>query len=164
MRADDVALPNAALAAFEGSDPGAHVGFTAQLVTSDPDGWPRIALLSAGEIVAVDPARLRIALWPESHTTENATRTGRATLIFVLDNAAYSIRLTMCRGEDLTEPSRLAVFDGRTAEVRRDVADYAVLESGISFRLVDEGAVVDRWRKTTSALLRHHGCDPDGGR
>ncbi len=162
MQADAPTLPSAITDLLDGVDPGKHVGFTIQLVTADPQGWPRVALLSAGEVVAVDPMRLRIALWPESHTTENLARVGQATLTFVFDNAAYSVRLRVCRGEDISAPIHLAVFDGRVVEVRRDVASYAVLESGISFRLVDESSVVDRWRTTTEELVRHPGCEPGG--
>ncbi len=164
MQTDEVALPQAVTALLDGADPGRHVGFTAELVTADPDGWPRVALLSAGEIVATDSRRLRIALWPESHTSANVTRTGKATITFVLEGAAYSVRLQMCRGEDLGEPARLAFFEGRVVEVRRDVAQYAVLESGIRFRLVDENSVVDRWQMTTAALSSHPGCQPNGDR
>jgi hypothetical protein len=159
---DVPALPNTVTELLDGTDPARHIGFTLQLMTADPDGWPRLALLSAGEVIAVNPTRFRIALWPESRTTANLTRSGRATLAFVVDNTAYSVRLSACRGEDLAEPARLAVFDSRIVEVRCDVAPYAVLESGIRFRLVDESAVVDRWRTTTAALIRHSGCEHGG--
>jgi hypothetical protein len=155
-------LPKTVTDLLDGTDPARQVGLTLQLMTADPDGWPRLALLSAGEVIAVNPTRFRIALWPDSRTTANLTRSGQATLAFVVANAAYSVRLSACRGEDLAEPAGLAVFDGRVVEVRCDVAPYAVLESGIRFRLVDENAVVDRWRTTTAALIGHSGCEHDG--
>jgi len=147
---------------FDGSDPGKHVGFTVELATTDPDGWPRLALLSAGEIFTVDQTRLRIALWPESHTTANLTRTSRATLTFVHGKMAYNIRLRTCRGENLDTPGPLAVFDGRIIEIRREVAPYAELESGITFSLPNEESTVDRWRDTIAALALHAGCMPSG--
>lgn len=164
MQVDAPALPSAITDLLDGSDPGRHVGFTIQLLTVDPDGAPRVALLSAGEVVALDSLRVRIALWPDSHSTANLTRSGLTTLAFVFENAAYDVRLGVCRGEDLSSPTRLAVFEGRVAGVCHDVAPYAVLESGISFRLLDESSVVARWRATTEALVRHRGCDPDGDR
>jgi hypothetical protein len=154
------ALPNSVTDLLDGADPAQHIGFTVQLISADQDGWPRLALLSAGEVICVNPMRVRIALWPESRTTANLSRSGRATLAFVIDNAAYSVRLSVCRGNDLDDPARLAVFDGCVVEVRSDVAPYAILESGICFGLVDENAVVDRWRMTTAALLCHSGCLP----
>lgn len=164
MQVDAPALPSAITNLLDGSDPGKHVGFTIQLLTVDPDGAPRVALLSAGEVVALDSTRIRIALWPDSHATTNLTRSDLAALAFVFENAAYCVQLLVCRAEDLSSPTRLAVFEARVTEVRRDVAPYAVLESGISFRLLDESSVVARWRATTEALASHRGCDPDAGR
>lgn len=162
MQVDATALPLAIARLLDGSDPGSHAGFTIQCVTVDPDGWARVALLSAGEVVAIDERHLRLALWPDSHTTANLTRERHGLLAFVFENVAYSVRVRVCRGEDVDSPGRLAVFDGLVIEVRRDSAAYAVLESGISFRLLDEPSVVDRWRATMEALAIHPGCDPEG--
>jgi hypothetical protein len=38
------------------------------------------------------------------------------------------------------------------AEVRLDSVDYAVVETGVRFRLVDPVGVVPRWRATRQAL------------
>ena len=153
-------LPDEVREVFDGFDPASRVGLTAQLITTDADGWARIALLSVGEVLALDRRHLRIALWSDTHSTTNITRTARATLALVHGGAGYTIRLRTCRGTDLVGTERLAVFDGEVAEVQKDVASYAVLQSGIIFDLLDREAVLARWRATLDALGAHGKCDP----
>ena len=50
------------------------VGLVIQVLTADDDGWPRSCLLSAGEVLATGPRRLRLALWTGTHSTANLTR------------------------------------------------------------------------------------------
>lgn len=56
-------------------------------------GWPRLALLGVGEVLAASAAELRIALHENSGTTRALTHTGKARLSLVLDGSAYRIRL-----------------------------------------------------------------------
>src|SRR5262245_34788838 len=88
------------------------VGFMAQLITVDGDGWPRVALLSPGEILATGPRRLRLALWPGSNTTANLTRAGRATLALVHEGASWYFRCSARRSRDMELPGgqNLAAF------------------------------------------------------
>ena len=149
-------LPGEVVALLDGSDLDARVGFTLELLTVDHDGWPGVALLSAGEALALDDSTVRLALWPGTRTTANLTRTGQAALAFVDDGAAFTLRLETCRGSDLAEPA-LAVFDGRVVDVRRDEVSYARLRSGIVFDLPDPPSVVGRWRSTIGELRNHPG-------
>ncbi len=126
------------------------MGLTLELLTAAEDGWPRVALLSAGEVLAMSDSEVRLALWPDSRTTANLTRTGQGVLAFVHDGAAFTVRVEASRGPNL--PGPLAVFDGRVAGVRRDEVGYARLTSGITFDLPDAPAVVARWRETIEAL------------
>ncbi len=151
-------LPAELAALFDGTDPAGRVGFTMELLTADGEGWPDSALLSAGEVLAVDGSTLRLALWPATRTTANLTRSGRASLAFVHDGTFFTLRLETCRGADLGGASPLAVFDGRVTAVRRDEVGYARLVSGIVFELPDPPAVVERWRSTVEALRSHPGC------
>lgn len=139
---------------LDGHDLEARAGLTIQLLTADESGWPRVALLSVGEVLVLDDSVLRLALWPGSRTTANLTRTGRATLAFVHDRASYSLQVEAQRAADLAEPVGCAVFDGRVAAVHRDEVPYAVLRSGITFDLPDPAAVLERWRATIDALRR----------
>jgi hypothetical protein len=149
---DGPGLPRDLVELLDGRDLERGLGFTIQVLTADESGWPRVALLSAGEVFALDDRRLRLALWPGSETTANLTRTGQATLAFVHDHASYSLHLDAHRAADLGEPMVRAVFDGRVAAVRRDEVPYAALRSGITFDLVDPAPVLARWRATIDAL------------
>lgn len=46
----------------------------------------------------------------------------------------------------------LMMIEVAVAEVRLDSVDYAVVETGVRFRLVDPVGVVPRWRATRQAL------------
>jgi hypothetical protein len=143
-------LPADVVALLDGNELGARVGLTIELLTVAEDGWPGVALLSVGEVLAMSESEIRLALWPVSRTTANLTRTGQGVLAFVHAGAAYSVRLETERGDDL--PGPLAAFAGQVAGVRRDEVDYARLTSGITFDLPDAQAVVARWRRTIEAL------------
>jgi hypothetical protein len=130
-------------------------GWTAELISVGPDGWPHVALLSIGEVVALPGLRLRLALWPASTTVGNLLRTGRATIAAVAAATAYRLRLEVVSRGSLEGPAGpSAVFDALVVDVREDVAPYAVLESGIRFRLVDPDEVTARWAATRAWLAR----------
>jgi hypothetical protein len=144
-------LPPSLRAALDEAAPG----FTLVLVSVGTGGWPHLALLSVGEVLALDDRTLRLALWPASTATANLAREPRVTLAAVLDGVSLSVRLTARPAGTLELPSgELAVFDATVAEVRADVAPYAVLESGIRFRLTEPAETLRRWAATRSALRR----------
>jgi len=57
-------LPADLAAALDGSRLADQVGDTYLLLTMSEAGWPHVAMLSAGEVLAVDDAELRLALRP----------------------------------------------------------------------------------------------------
>jgi hypothetical protein len=148
----EVGLPDGVAALLDGRDLAARVGFTMQLLTVDEGGWPRVALLSVGEVVALDAAHLRLALWPGSHTTDNLTRTGRGLLAFVHGGSSHTVLIEARRTADLAGPNVRATFDADVVEVRSDEVPYARLTGGITFDLPDPDSVVARWRATVGAL------------
>lgn len=132
-------------------------GFTVALLTVSEEAFAHQALISVGEIVVLDEEHVRLATWPSSTTTRNMARTGRCTLTAVVDGVAYSVLLALAPHGELALPgSSLTVVDGRVVEASADTAPYAVLESGIRFRLTDPASVLDRWA-TTRGLLRELG-------
>jgi hypothetical protein len=147
---EDARLPDGLVRLLGGDELEARVGLTIELLTVDPDGWPGVALLSAGEVLALDRSTVRLALWPDSRTTANLARTGQGLLTLVDDGAAFGIRLETGPLADL--PGPLAAFHGHVATVRRDEVGYARLTSGITFELPDPPQVVARWRATIAAL------------
>jgi hypothetical protein len=151
-----VELPKPLYAALSGSDPGALEGLTFLLLSMRDDGWPHLAMLSVGEVVALDPGRLGLALWPRSTTTHNLTERGRATLAAVLDQTGYTVRMEVHAAGELSTPlaGTLARFDARVEEVSADSVPYAVLESGVRFRLTERDEVLARWAEVRTALRR----------
>jgi hypothetical protein len=137
------------------TDPLAEDGFTI-LVLSDAAGWPHLAMISAGEIVCAEERELRLALWPSSTACANLVAHGRATLCAVLDGVGYSVRVATRRLGDIRTPlaGTLACFQAHVEAVAADEAPYAVLESGVRFRLVDPSATLERWREVRAVLQR----------
>jgi len=120
----------------------------------DRGGWPRVALLSLGEVLALNPATVRLALWPHSHSVSNLRASGRAALAWVQDGGAYTAQLYLREGPTLPGPPARAVFEGRVVGGRRDEVPYARLTSGITFELVEPAQVMAGWQATLDAM-RH---------
>ncbi|GEL26695.1 hypothetical protein PSU4_56490 [Pseudonocardia sulfidoxydans NBRC 16205] len=124
-------------------------GFTLALLTVADGGWPHQALISIGEVVVLDDARLRLATWPTSTTTRNMTATGRCALVAVVDGDVVTVRLTLTPRGKVAD---LTTFDAHVVEVRSDTTPYATVETGIRFRLTDPAQAMARWRSTREAL------------
>jgi hypothetical protein len=147
-------LPDELQALLDGSALEQHVGVTLELLSTTADNWPHLAMLSVGEVLAPDASHVRLALWPRASAVANLERVGRATLALVYQGRGYSIRLQVQRAADLDTPlsGRLARFGGEVQDVLKDVAPYAVLETGTRFRLNDEPGTLTRWRQVIAAL------------
>jgi hypothetical protein len=154
-------LPDPLYAALSTGDPGEQEGLTFLLLSVREDGSPHLAMLSVGEVVALDRRRLRLALWPASTTTRNLIERKAATLAAVLEETGYTVRLGVRAAGELATPlaGRLARFDASVEEVGADVVPYAVLESGVRFRLKEPREVLPRWAEVRAQLRR----DPAGG-
>jgi hypothetical protein len=135
-------------------DLAAAEGFTMLLLTSTSDGWPHMAMVSVGEVVATGDDTLRLALWPGSTATGNLTPSGNALLAAVVENTSYSVRLAVRRAGEVDTPlaGQLARFEARVDAASADEAPYAVLESGVRFRLNDPPSVLARWAELREAL------------
>jgi hypothetical protein len=145
-------IPPALLPLVDGHDLAAAAGHTFLLLTARDGGHPHAALLSAGEVLAVD-GRLRLALWPGSTTTANLTATGRATLLAVLPPSTYHLRLDARRLPDLSVRGKpRACFEAEVVESRDDVVAYATVTSGVRFELVDREATLEAWQATLDAM------------
>ncbi len=138
---------------LDGTRLAEKVGQTFELMTVDGDGTPHAALLSAGEVLAVDDRSLRLALWSTSTTTGNLRRNGRGLLTLVSDRTFYAVSFGARPAADLAVDGKtLARFEAVVDVVHRDEVDYAEVTSGITFRLPEAEAVVNRWERTIAAL------------
>ena len=147
-------LPDSLCRLLDGSELASREGLTFMLLTTDDAGWPHMALLSVGELVAIDVRTLRAGLWLHSSTSKNLTQAGRAMLTLIADGNGYYVRLAARRGADLElgAEGRLAYFVMQVEDVQEDSADYATLTSGVTFRLKQPDQVVPRWQHTVDAL------------
>ncbi len=66
----------------------ARLGKGILVITTDAAGWPQPALLSYGEVVAVERHRLRLALDQATRTAENLRRDGKVALCVIEAGAA----------------------------------------------------------------------------
>ena len=94
-------LPDSVRQLLDGMDLAQREGLTFLLLTNDEDDWPQVAMLSVGEVVAIDARTLHAGLWLHSGTSKNLTRSGRATLVMIADGNGYYVRLSARRGQDL---------------------------------------------------------------
>ncbi|HEY1297832.1 MAG TPA: pyridoxamine 5'-phosphate oxidase family protein [Chloroflexota bacterium] len=147
-------LPDSIRQLLDGSQLAEREGLTFLLLTNDEDNWPQVAMLSVGEVVAVDARSLRAGLWLHSGSSNNLTRSGQATLVTVANGNGYYVRLSAERGADLDLGSegRLAYFTLRVEDVQEDSTEYASLTSGVTFALKYPDQVVPRWQHTVDAL------------
>jgi hypothetical protein len=147
-------LPRELFADLDGSHLDAKVGLTILLITTDEAGWPCVALLSVGEVVARTTLTIRLALWPGTTATRNLSRTGRGTLAIFGDGRADYIRIDVERDDDGRAGGMAhAHFEGSIAEILRDEVTYARMTSGITFELGNPSTTVERWRATVAAML-----------
>jgi hypothetical protein len=123
-----------------------------RLSTVDPDGWPKAALLSAGDVLALSDRRLRLAIFAKSGTAANLERDGRLTLSMALDGGMCSLRLHARRCDQGMPELSLAFFEAEIERVRMHVAAYADVTAGLTFALHDPPAVMDRWQRQIAAL------------
>ncbi len=147
-------VPAALRGLLDSDDLAAAEGFTLLLVSVTADGWPHMAMVSVGEVVVAGDDSLRLALWPGSTATRNLTPSGNATLAAVADGTSYSLRLAVTRAGEVETPlaGQLARFEARVEGASADEAPYAVLESGVQFRLKDPPSVLARWAELRQAL------------
>lgn len=129
------------------------VGDTILLITVSETGWPHLAMLSVGEMLAVSPTKIRIALWQGTASGKNLARDGKATFVFILDGAGVYVEAVASPEEPLAfEHGPLDSFMCDVAGVLIDEVDYATLTGGIGFVLPDAPSVLERWRTTIDAM------------
>jgi len=148
-------LPEALLSLLDGHDLPARLGKAILISTVDAQGWAHPALLSYGEVVAVDPHRLRLALYATSGTSGNLRRSGRLTLCFIEEGMAYYVKAQAVEQHTAALPPGLARFDAMVERVlvdqaREDLEPSARITSGIEF---DAGKPASEQLSTWTSML-----------
>ena len=124
------------------------------LLTVSEENWPHVAMVSVGEIIAITRCELRLAIWPNTNTTKNIIRNGKATIVVVYNKKVYYIRLSLQKLPILAEAKHPRErFICTVTSFREDEAKYADILSGIQINLKDPDNVIKRWRETIDELL-----------
>jgi hypothetical protein len=90
------------------------------LMTTDPQGFPRVALLSFGELRANSTTELAVAVLGGSRTAFNLVRRGVATVLYLNRQMTASIQARAGRGRVSTADSARRIFPLAVERVRLD--------------------------------------------
>ena len=124
-----------------------------ELITTTDSGWPHVAWLSGGEVLALEPDVLALCLWRGSTTTANLRERKRALLQVVVDGTVHKLQLATRRVADIdTGHATLTAFLARCEGAKVDAVNYAEVLSGPRYRLHDPDSVVARWHDQLDAL------------
>jgi len=152
-------LPAALLSLLDGHDLPSRLGKAILITTVDAHGWAHPALLSHGEVVALDARRLRLATYRSSGTSDNLRRSGRLTLCLIEAGMAYYVKTRAVEHEAPPGFPALARFDATVDQVladqaREDLERGARIASGIEFDAGRPAAeVAAAWAAVLKALL-----------
>ncbi len=154
-------LPDVLHELLSGHDLAARIGQAMLISTVDNWGRPHSALVSYGEVVAVDRRRLRLALYRTSETSGNLRRNGKLTLSLIGPGMAYYIKTAARAQQDPMDGfAQLARFEAVVQAVlvdqaREDVEPGARLTGGITFDPGRRGEETLReWQSVVDALRR----------
>jgi flavin reductase (DIM6/NTAB) family NADH-FMN oxidoreductase RutF len=146
-------LPREVVNALDGRDLDGKYGETYLLLTADPEGAPRPCMLSAGEMLAIDDRKIRVALWPNGHTGANLRRGAQVVICFVAPNMVLYIH---GRAKELA-PGRdpeIERFEIAVSSVDSDSHEGLPVLHGIAFTSAPDvrRTMLEQWRKVLSAL------------
>jgi len=153
-------MPPDLVARLSGSELEAVASKVIQIVTIDAAGWPHPALLSYFEVVAKDPARVRLATYGTSTTSANLRRAGTVTLAVIDERVAYYVK---ARAVELTPKMRAtgwnAAFECRVRQVLVDEVNEerepgAYVMSGITYHNPQRATELARARAVLTELLQ----------
>jgi len=143
-------IPASVRGLFETSDLEGRFGLAYELVTVDEDGWPRVAMLSHGEIESTSDS-IRVALWSGTTTGKNLAA-GRPALLSVVSDG--SVCYLSGRARRLRSGSGLDAFEVIIERVRMDSHEGFRVRSPITYDAEDgdRSAAVAQWRRQLEIL------------
>jgi hypothetical protein len=152
-------LDDATLRRLSGEDVARRAGEAILVVTTDEQGRPHPALLSYGEVLALTPALVRIAVRAASATARNLSARGAVTLGLI--SAAEGVTYVKADARALAAEPTLAAdglvaYEARVGDVLLDApatSEAARLTSGITFAS-DDPSLAAAWAARREALRR----------
>jgi hypothetical protein len=110
-------------------------------------------MLSAGEILAVDDRRLRVALWPGSRTSQNLAREGRTLFCYVVPGAVLYVK-GRSRALGRTDQTKLERFEITVESVESDMHKGMPVTQSIAFRpeAMDPKDLARAWERQVASL------------
>jgi hypothetical protein len=152
-------LPESLLSLLDAHDLPSRAGKAILITTIDARGRPHPALLSYGEVVAIDSRRLRVATYRSSGTSENMRRSGHLTLCLIETGMAYYLKTHAVEQENPWAPfPALARFEATVEQVlvdqaREDLEPEARITNGIVFETAKpRGKLLAEWASVLNAL------------
>jgi hypothetical protein len=145
------ALPAQVARYLDGSDLLAKTQ-ALRVSTVEAEGWPHASLLSAGDMLALPSGRIRFVFFPQSTTTANLMRDGRATVTLSLDGGMWELRMKCRRLAHASSDVQLAFFEGEVIKVLVHKAPYAAVSGGVTFTLHEPQSVLPRWQIQIAAM------------
>ena len=86
-------MPEEILDFLNGDDLDRKLSQAIRISTVSEEGWPHAAMLSAGEMLALDASEVAMLLYEGSNTSRNLARDGRLTLTLKLEHGLCEMRL-----------------------------------------------------------------------
>ena len=90
------------------------------LLTADPEGFPRVALLTLGDLRAASASRLAVAVMAHSRTAFNLVRRETATILYLQRQITASIQARAGRGRVSSADPARRLFPLTVERVRID--------------------------------------------
>ena len=113
-------MPRALEKALGGEAFRRHRRLVVPLLTTDPAGFPRAALLTLSEVRATSALSLAVAVSTGSRTSMNLIRRGEATLLYLARGVAASIQARAGRGRACGADPDRQLFPLSVFRVRMD--------------------------------------------
>lgn len=130
-----------------------HIAMILQSITSE--GYPHSAMVSVGEVIALDSEHLRIALWPQTQTSISLAEKRKSNLIIIYNNMVSYLELDITLLPSLdNEVYERTRFETTIKSIRQDVAKYADITSGITVEMHEPEQVLNRWNIILQELLK----------
>jgi len=150
-------LPDRLFALLDGRALHERLGKAFLVTTTDPEGRPHPAMLSYGELLAVDPSRLRLAMYEKSRTVGHLKANGLFTLSLVEPGLAYYIKGKATPLPPMVKYPRLVRFEIMIEEILEDQAEEdeagARITGGITFEPgPDQSDLLRSWEEMIAAL------------